>query len=81
MFLINMKGHTPKLLYKTIVYKLLFCETPFEFQKILSLIMQGGKDIIGGHKVEYLKKLVLIKEKWARSYCPYVFIAGTHTTS
>jgi hypothetical protein len=74
-----MKAPFSRLLYKAIVYGLLFTESPFKFEKILDKIFTCSE--LSDSKIRYLKQLLMIKEKWTRAYCPHLFIAGTHSTS
>lgn len=76
------KRHAPaaKLLYKHIVYSLLFVEDPFKFQQVCELIF-SHEETIGADKVRYLRSLIQIKEKWATAFAPPLFNSGTHVTS
>lgn len=76
------KRHTgcAKMLYKFIVYELLFCEDPFKFQQVANVIFQNAAQL-GTDKIRYLRSLLQIKEKWASAFTPDIFTAGTHATS
>ena len=53
------KRHQPgaKMLYKHVVYSLLFTEDPFKFQKVTELIFQN-EHMLGEDKVRYLRSLI-----------------------
>jgi len=73
------KGHA-KLLYKYIVYDLLYEENPKVFETYVNLIFQNTA-MIGESKLNYLRNLLIIKEKWTAAYSPALFTSRTHTTS
>lgn len=80
MFLNKRHSPTAKLLYKHVVYSLLFAEDPFQFQSVCELIFDH-EDLLGEDKVRYLRSLIQIKEKWATAFAPPIFNSGTHATS
>jgi len=80
LFLTKRHAASAKLLYKHIVYELLFTEDPFKFQKVADVIFQNEAHL-GPDKLRYLRSLIQIKEKWATAFTPSVFNAGTHATS
>jgi hypothetical protein len=80
LFLSKRHSGSAKLLYKYIVYELLFTENPYKFQRAADIIFQSQTHV-GPEKLTYLRSLIQIKEKWATAFMPAVFNAGTHTTS
>eukprot|EP00347_Sterkiella_histriomuscorum_P023960 403332789 len=80
LFLKRIHQGQAKLLYKYIVYGLIYEENQKVFETTLNLVFQSV-DLIGSHNLEYLQKLMLIKEKWTSAFAPTIFLAKTHTTS
>jgi hypothetical protein len=81
LFLTKRMNSSSKILYKLIVYDLLFTPDPFKFRKIVESIFFMANELLDDQKISYLRNLLLIKEKWSRAFAPRVFTAGTHTTS
>lgn len=81
MYLLKNPKKACKLLYKMIVYELLFSSDPFKFQKVVESIFLLASEHLEEKKIIYLRNLLLIKEKWTRAFAPRLFTAGTHTTS
>jgi hypothetical protein len=69
-----------KLLYKYIVYDLIYEEHQDLFESYLNIIFENAS-VIGDSKISYLKNLLAIKEKWTAAYAPQNFTSRTHTTS
>lgn len=47
IYLLKRQESTAKLLYRTIVYDLLFTDSPFRFQKLLEQLFECGKNVLG----------------------------------
>jgi hypothetical protein len=73
------QGHA-KLLYKYIVYDLIYEENQKLFETYVNIIFQN-QALIGESKLNYLRNLLIIKEKWTAAYSPMIFSSRTHTTS
>ncbi|CDW84932.1 UNKNOWN [Stylonychia lemnae] len=80
MFLKRIHQGQAKLLYKYIVYDLIYEENYQKFQTTLNIIFQHA-DLVTEAKLTYLRNLMQIKEKWTTAYAPDIFLARTHTTS
>lgn len=80
MYLKRIPKGIAKLLYKYIVFDLIYEENQQVFETYLNIIFQNS-DLIGESKINYLRNLMIIKEKWTAAYVPNVFLARTHTTS
>jgi transposase-like protein len=80
LYLKRVHQNHAKLLYKYIVYDLLYEESQQLFETYVNIIFQS-QDIIGEAKLNYLRNLLMIKEKWSAAYAPTVFTSRTHTTS
>lgn len=79
IYLQRMKGQNSKMLYQSIL-NLIYEPDPHKFQEIQELIF-SSTDLLDETKLQYLRSLFAIKEKWAAAYCPNIFNANTHTVS
>lgn len=73
------QGHA-KLLYKYIVYDLIYEENQELFETYVNIVFQNT-EMIGESKLNYLRNMLAIKEKWTAAYSPTIFTSRTHTTS
>jgi len=58
----------------------IFTPNPKDFQGLQEVIF-ASKEHLDDQKLDYLRKMFAIKEKWAAAYTPAIFHAGTHTIS
>jgi hypothetical protein len=79
IFLTKRKTASSKLLYNHIL-DLIFAETPTKFTQLLNIVF-SSPELLDEQKLNYLRQLLLIKEKWASAYMPRVFNSGIHTIS
>jgi len=79
IYLNRTKSCASKLLYKSVI-DLIYCDCPQRFQQLQDLVFNSG-EYLGPQKLDYLRKLFLIKEKWVTCFTPDIFSAGTHTIS
>ena len=59
---------------------MIYEESPKKFETLVNIVFQNA-EIIGESKINYLRNLLAIKEKWTASYAPTLFTSRTHTTS
>ncbi|CAI2385530.1 unnamed protein product [Moneuplotes crassus] len=80
LYLQKKKGFGPKNLYQKII-NLIYTPSAKEFQEIQEVLFSPTNDDIGDEKLQYLRQMFAIKEKWAEAFCPIEFNAATHTIS
>lgn len=78
-YLTKKKGGPSKILYNKII-DTIFTPNPKDFQE-LQEISFSSQEHLDEAKLDYLRKMFAIKEKWAAAYTPAIFHAGTHTIS
>ena len=80
LFLKRLHQGQAKLLYKYIVYDLIYEENQNKFDTYVNIIFDNAA-LVTDSKLTYLRNLLLIKEKWTAAYAPILFTSRTHTTS
>ena len=82
VYLSKRKHAHSKMLYNHIMDSI-FTDSPERFQQLQDVIFQSysatGGDSLDASKLQYLRQLFLIKEKWASAHQPILFTAGIHT--
>lgn len=78
VFLSKRRGAAGKLLFNHII-DCIFVESPKKFSELTDVIF--STDQLDEKRLGYLRKMFMIKEKWATAHQPPVFNAGMHTTS
>lgn len=73
-----MKGGTTKLVYNNL-FKMIYTPIPTRFQKYMDTCF-NHMHLFDDAKVNYLRRLFLIKDKWASAYVPGVFTGGNTTS-
>lgn len=69
LYLKRSKEGIGKLLYKYLVYDLIYEEHQDLFEAYLNIVFENSS-LIGESKLSYLKNLLAIKEKWTSAYAP-----------
>ena len=78
-FLTKKKDGASKILFQKII-DTIFTPNPKDFQELQEIIF-SSQDRLDETKLDYLRKMFAIKEKWAAAFTPAIFHAGTHTIS
>jgi len=65
---------------KTNIEKLIYVETPEEFDKLSQDIINTLETTKYQNSINYLKDMLLINHKWARSHLPWAFTGGVQIT-
>jgi len=77
VYLSKRKSGTSKLLYNHIIDSI-YCDQPKRFTELQDVIFQQN-EYLDASKIDYLRKLFLIKEKWATAHLPNIFTGGMNT--
>jgi len=77
MYLSKRKNSCAKMVYNHIM-DAIFTENPLHFQRLQDIIFQTP-DQLDETKLNYLRGVFQIKEKWASSHQPILFTSGMHT--
>ena len=77
VYLSKRKNACAKMLYNHIM-DAIFTESPKRFQELQDIIFQSP-DQLDETKLNYLRQIFQIKEKWASAHQPILFTSGIHT--